>query len=169
MSLNETYLLWITPQKSKMSMKSHQNIPKVLPCCLNVVQIMSDDSLGSVWVVPLWDLGSIISIAVKIVINVSLLFVCMSVVKHGNVMTYFGLHCLPGGLWWNWSSVLVGLWLQCISSRFPLCRVSPAGQQTWRSSTKTQIQIHHPCGAERPHLHVRKNVWKCAKCILDSD
>lgn len=74
-------------------------------------------------------------------------------------MGYSGLYSVPGFLWWNWSSVLAGLWLQRVSSRLPVRRVSPAGHQTRRSPTKTQIQIHCPRGAERSHFYVRK---KCA-------
>lgn len=71
-------------------------------------------------------------------------------------MRYSGQYSVPGFLWWNWSSELAGLWLQRISSRLPVRRVSPAGHQTGGSPTKTQIQIHRPRGAERPHCHVRK-------------
>lgn len=77
-------------------------------------------------------------------------------------MRYSGLYSVPGFLWWNWSSVLAGLWLQCISSRLPVRRVSPAGQQTRRSPSKTQIQIHRPRGAERPHFHV----WEKCESVV---
>lgn len=69
-------------------------------------------------------------------------------------LTLFNCSVVPGWLWWN--RVFVPGWLrvQRLPSRLTICRVPTNGHQT-RRQTETQIQIHRPRRAERPHLQVR--------------
>ncbi len=58
-------------------------------------------------------------------------------------------------MWWHWSALPCGLWVQRLPSGLAVRRVSSDGSQA-RGETEQEVQIHAPCGAERAHIQVTR-------------